>query len=80
MAGVLGADDLGQLTFVLSSFKYSNISLSIWFKVLVWFGYIYCGLATIKNAYLVHILTQVPELFSWISLLTFFICLILPCV
>ena len=27
----------------------------------------YCDLTTIKNAYLIHVLTQVPELFSRIS-------------
>ena len=64
MTGVLGPDDLSQLTLVLSFFKYLNLSLSILLKVPIWVSYIYCYLVTIENAYLIHALTQVLDLFS----------------
>ena len=64
MTGVLGPDDLGQLTLVLSFFKYLNLILSILFRVPVRVSYIYRYLVTIEDAYLVHALTQVLDLFS----------------
>ena len=64
MTGVLGPDDLSQLTLVLSFFKYLNLSLSVLLKVPIWVSYIYCYLVTIEDAYLVHALTQVLDLFS----------------
>ena len=60
MTGVLRSDDLGWLTFVLSSLKYLNLSLSILFKVPIRVSYIYCYLVTIEGAYV----TQVLDLFS----------------
>ena len=64
MTGALGPDDLGQLTLIISFFKYLNLSLSILLKVPIWVSYIYCYLVTIEDAYLVHALTQVLDLFS----------------
>ena len=64
MTGVLGPDDLGWLTLVLSFFKYLNLNLSILFKVPIRVSYIYCYRVTIEDAYLVHALTQVLDLFS----------------
>ena len=58
MIGVLGPDDLGQLTLVLSSLKHLNLSLSILFKVPIRVSYIYCYLVTMKDVYLVRTWTQ----------------------
>ena len=64
MTGVLGPNDLGQLTLVLSFFKYLNLNLGILFKIPIRVSCIYCYLVTIEDAYLVHALTQVLDLFS----------------
>ena len=44
MTGVIGLDDLGSLTLVLSFFKYSNLSLSTLFKVTIRISYIWVEL------------------------------------
>ena len=64
MHGVLGSDDLDKLAFILGFFKYLNLNLGILFKIPIRVSCIYCYLVTIENAYLVHALTQVLDLFS----------------
>ena len=64
MPDVLEPDDLDKLAFILSFFKYLNLNLSILFKVPIRVSYIYCYLVNIEDAYLVHVLTQVLDLFG----------------
>ena len=64
MTGVLEPDNLGQLTLVLSFFKYLNLNLSILLKIPIWVNCIYCYPVTIEDAYSIHALTQILNLFS----------------